>query len=379
MRSAYVWKVPRSRAQEASFNDYIEDFRHIYQVTDAQRDVQDILLNLVARTSRVSESVRRKLYGRVPLDLSDTIAWLLSLAAKFKSNLEGVDHIFSMDFDMIEVVWNKYPTLCPICFSREILTCVENTTGERKTLTERELRVSEVTKILDEYGQPSGPCHRCTCFSSSEDPERRKEKLEDENKKYIREKNLGKLRLGYAERRARTVGKRQSISEFEDMFSAIYEVNIIHTSMEDVVFHLQEEVGELGEALTRMYTYDLSKHTDPNVELWKERSQDVCEEFADVISWIFALIMKVRHFLRDAKEAQELSLLLARYMPKKPGGREVRMAIDPEELSLQFIIWLKYGGKEHLRCGDLCKKSICRCPWLIARTIPSVKRILGET
>lgn len=366
--SEYRWLVTPQSQGKVSLEDYVSDFHHIYENTDSQRDVTDVLLNLISSTSMVSESVRRKRYWKVSRDLANVIAWLCGFAAKLGSNLEGSDRIFAFELRFTDAVWNKYPGLCPVCFSRQVKDQVRD-----RAIMQRLLSDKEVQDTLEKFGLPGGTFQRCFCMSAYDDPETRHEI--DPKQKSILSSNMAKLRLEYASKRRDAFKPTGYVSYFENMFLQIYGANIRNTSFEDIVFHLQEEVGEVSEALTRLYTFNKDEHPLPDRKLRGERIALLCEECADVISWIFALILKVRFMIIDAEASTDsvsgASAEETENVVREPGG-----SFESREPTLFSVVWSGYGGDGHLRCGDICRESICVCPWHIARKPRQVSEIL---
>jgi NTP pyrophosphatase (non-canonical NTP hydrolase) len=74
------------------------------------------------------------------------------------------------------------------------------------------------------------------------------------------------------------------------MFGTVFAANLRHLSLTDVGLHLMEELGEVSDAMVRMYSYVQKTFVagEPNWRQFKLEAQ-----LADVFSWLFSLIEKL--------------------------------------------------------------------------------------
>ena len=147
------------------------------------------------------------------------------------------------------------------------------------------------------------------------------------------------------------------VGDLENMFEQIYQANIDGFSLDSIAFHLLEEIGEVSNALIRVYTYNQSSALSPS-ELYPQKVANLESELADVISWIFALCLKVKYQCQAYDE-------LAGTAPRPP----VTASPSPVSAGVNFweILWRRYGlldGKS-LWC-PICRSIICRCPVVFA-------------
>ena len=133
------------------------------------------------------------------------------------------------------------------------------------------------------------------------------------------------------------------------MFRTIYQANLRHLNLTSIAFHLLEEVGEVSDAMSRMYTYDERKfkRREPT---WHQISLE--NEIADVCSWLFAL---VNHL--------ELMPEIVREFHKFVFKSDVRQ----KKITLAGIIWGRYGSNEleSLYCPHCKSTGECQCPVLL--------------
>jgi NTP pyrophosphatase (non-canonical NTP hydrolase) len=358
-------KVNEANRSNVTFDEYIDDFAQIYLKTDAKRDVTDVLLNLVMHTSRVSEAVRRNQSAAILERLSEVVAWLLSLVAKRRAAKDHpTDKVFYSPIPMTEIIWEKYPAQCPTCIEREVTREELEKLGGSGS-TDESFR--PILSRLNEVFKPGIP-KQCICLSSAGVEDRNQKDSENTQ----RLKRL--IRREYA--RNNRASMKRTVGEIEDMFRAIYEVNVANHNIADVVFHLQEEVGEVAEALLRTYTYDRVK--DKGFEthaLYEERLTSVDEELADVFSWVYSLIFKIQETGEKADEWWEMTI-----------GELANRMLSWRDISLPAVIWLKYGDKPRgrgqgpserfLGCGD-CGQHECTCDYLIARKAELVNALIA--
>jgi len=337
----------------------------IYRQTDLDRDVTDVLLNLIMHTSRVSEAVRRNQAAAILEELSDVAAWLLSLVAKRQSVKDHpLDRIFYSDSSMTEIILGKYPAHCPACLERELTDEVFEGILTRPQLTEEEVRAA--VERLSRVFAPGVP-RPCLCLSCPT-AEYRNEADPPEIK---RNKRL--VRRAYASANIGLISR--TAGDVEDMFRRIYKTNAQNSSLEDIAFHLQEEVGEVAEALLRTYTYNRGNGQIVGTrKLYGERMEHVDEEIADVFSWMYSLIFKIQGLIANVDKWWEITISAA-----------TSGMLNWNAISLPAIIWVKYGDEQpkgprnadrrFLRCGD-CYQHVCQCKFLIARKEELVEEVL---
>jgi NTP pyrophosphatase (non-canonical NTP hydrolase) len=153
----------------------------------------------------------------------------------------------------------------------------------------------------------------------------------------------------------------------EEMFAFIYQANYETLSLEPVAFHLLEEVGEVSNAIIRLYSYNLSKTPDP-ARFYLKRRLHLESEIADVVSWIFAVSIKVK--------------LLYQVYDKLPGVGLGPFQTPPTprapQISLANILWNQYGDRNNglLHCPT-CGKPQCDCKLRFYKTSKRTKTLLS--
>lgn len=264
-------------------------------------------------------------------ELGRTTMWLFSFVNKLKYSTKGNDKLFSLQRDIYEILLNKYPNCCPACFGVDIALPIKNGVKDKSW--------------LDSW---KGEIQPCSCLVRLSEVEVRNQQLEIEDKIYIKKK----LRE-YANKHIYSKRKNFSLSYFQDMYKKVFDSNIFVTSIESIGFHLLEEIGEIAESLSRIYTYENKKKV--NAEFHEVKLMNLENEIADAFSWIFALSNKLKDtFSLADRTIKKLAPTLDRVI-----------TVNFEKYALlNEIIWDTYGNNEIgvLGCQDEHMNPICKCP-----------------
>jgi len=327
-------KVKLSEAQNATLDDLIQDIRIVWARKDAQRTVYDTLLHTVNHASKLGEQVRRGEYKGVLDELGDTVMWFLTLVGKLQQPVEHRSptnretFLFYTPLALTEIVWNKYPCVCPACF----------------------LRLSKENRIGEAWNR------KCDCLLSLSIVEERTEEEKAETEKALRD---------FAEEHKDD--KVERLADLEEMFASLYVANYENLSLESIAFHLLEEVGEVFDALIRLYSYDISKTPDP-AQIFESRRAHLESEIADVVSWIFAVSIKVKLLFQVYEK-----------LPRKVGLEPFETASTRRAPQINFanILWNRYGDRNtgFLYCPT-CGKGECDCKLKFYKTKKAIESLL---
>jgi NTP pyrophosphatase (non-canonical NTP hydrolase) len=249
--------------------------------------------------------------------------WLFTFAGKIQgpfeiaegTNMRIGESTIKTQKNFSEIAWNKYPGVCPVCFWRRYKN------GETAPAKMKK------------------PCD-CLIFNVED---RDKVNTDKEKKKKAAEKldRVKKLR-NYA--RVNSGEKPNSIDEWQENFRKLYLANLMHTSLVDIAFHLLEEVGEVSDAMVRMYTYTGDLDSMPKLnQVWLE------EEIADVFSWLLTLVNSLQIMPDIAKGFLE-------YLDVN------KLKFSDEKIMLSKILWHRYGSDDNQAFWcPICKKLKCKC------------------
>lgn len=361
----YDWKVHENNIRKATFEDYAADQAHIYEHVNANRDVFDMFLNTVRRTSKIAEAVRRQQHGRIALKLTDSVLWLLTLWTRIEgAPITARDEFFRTQCTLSEAIWMKYPDRCPACFGGfaeepEFISRIADLCNRNRPERGGPIPFSSYVEVVEDLSERVGESRysSCRCLSIA-GVETRTEAVPEpqdagasRNQKMAIEHAKKMFRRALAEHNK---GRRPtSVQDFEDMFKRIYGTAVAHFSLEDVSNHLQEEIGEVAGALADCYTY---QGKEPTASEAQGRRAELAEEMADTISWSFSCLFKIRETF-DAVKEYRFAL-----------GVDVPSPVDTPTMS--SLIWKQWSSSEldHLRCKTCAKPEFCLCGWELLAT-----------
>jgi NTP pyrophosphatase (non-canonical NTP hydrolase) len=332
----------------ASIDDFHEDFAAIWARDLGDRSAFDLWLHVVDHASRIARAVRRQRPPEVVDDLADTAVWLLSFIAYCQATQRETDRYFRFDESPSDIIWNKYPAICPACFDTWILSLLDlkpKEPSQKKLEFKRQEIEDEFDRRAAEFEGPSP----CSCLVRLVTHSKEREMISG-----LRPE-LDDLRISYAVR-LKDAGKNiHTMSGLEAMFRSIY-ANVHHvTSLETSAFHLLEEVGEATQALKDCYTYDDSREPF-SPELHAVRKRLLLDELGDTLSWLFAITIKIQTTYGGLADEYRTSI-------SKSIGH--RMSED-KAISFADIVWAKYGmtkrggNWDRLKCPG-CQNAPCAC------------------
>lgn len=211
------YKVTENNIGSCIIDDFVQDCGTIW-TKDLERPVFDLYYHLVLHASKLGEALRRQMYDDAIHELGRTTIWLLSFINKIQNVTREEDGIFSISKPLSQIIWEKYPNCCPVCF------------GEKIIIPEPK---------CDKNDDWKGTLVPCQCLRRLSHVETRDQKLSESEKKSIKKKLIQ-----YAQKNKPTDPNAFSLNWFQDMFEKIYAANIFTFNIEAIGFHLLEEIGE---------------------------------------------------------------------------------------------------------------------------------------
>ena len=347
-----------------SFQRYVEALHEVYAPVDAKRPISDVALNLVLHSSKVSEAVRRNQHDEVATRLSDVLAWLMGLTERLQAigrrseTSDALKVALQVIGSLDRAVWFKYPGYCPVCIGRLFhdVRIAEGTPLFEAASDEQRRRVVDVThqkiaerKISEPDRLPDSPIMNCECLTTPGTEDR--DKAEEEDRK--------KWRRHYAETYIDEMPS--GIGAWETMFKRIFGLNAEKSTLDAVAFHLGEEVGEVAECVTLLYTYDTRREPPdphnslvngaPTPEALNHRIVELSEEIADALSWTFSLMFKIKEpFIAVNNYTSVISRKVS----------DIDSVID--HLNVTDLFWDRYGDigspSGRLHC-PACREHTC--------------------
>lgn len=331
-----IMKLTRDNIGRMPLDNFVKKVAGIYHIQDEKRSIWDIWLHASHHAASIGEEARKYKPGEKLLaEIADFSMWLFTFVGKTKEpigspsehqDIEVCTIRTNKKLEFSDIIWNKYPRICPVCFWRRINSGIE---------------ISD-----DNFHKP------CDCLihevesRDQSHPKDYVERLRDYAKQYYEHKPI-------------------SVDQWQDMFKNIYQANLRHLSLIDIAFHLLEEMGEVCDAMSRMYTYNSKEEFCPGEPSWRQRWLE--NEIADVSSWLFTLVNSLELIPEIAQEFSKFAF-----------DREVFI---PERITLSRIIWHRYGDDrlESLYCPHTCKKQVCECPIYLVRTPKGLAKLKDYT
>lgn len=309
-------KITKDNVGNKPLDDFIAAVAGIYDIQDEQRSLYDIWLHATHHAASIGEEIRKFKPGeKLFKEIADFAMWLFTFVGKInvplgtQTNPHGIEEStirIRGKISFSDIIWNKYPRLCPVCFWR---------------------RFQKIGRIEDVR---AGPCDCLVHEVEMRDKAQEKQQLEELQR--------------YANMHSKN--KPETVDGWQDMFKDIYKANLRHLDLEDIAFHLLEEVGEVSNAVVRSYTYvgEELKAGEPY-----SRQRFLESEIADVSSWIFALV-----------NCLELVPEIAKELEKFVFGETV---LRDEKITLSRIIWKRYAWpRNSWYCPHVCESPKCKCP-----------------
>ena len=336
--------ITKDTYKKATLEQYQKEILEIWpQLRD--RPALHTWARVVQHATTACEGMRRKNWSLVLEEIATTIVWWLAfieklnLLSKVSSHDEyDDDFVFGLPLSATEIIWKKYPGVCPVEFG---------------------LAVSDVEKVT----WSKRPARSCTCMARKKEVEGRSQEEKARAKKLLR---------AFANKNKSSCP--QGLDAVEKMFHGIFERAVYQSSLEDLFLHFIEEIGEVSEALADATTSSCLKQKevdkDSLVEERKRKLYGIAEELADVFSWAVAIMTKI----------QALLVSFEKHFESRSVGESISVSQNGQRrshhISLAGTIWQKYGlSNGRLLCDD-CEKRPCKC--IETRAQPLYKRALSK-
>jgi NTP pyrophosphatase (non-canonical NTP hydrolase) len=315
---------------EASIEEYAEVIGSIWP-QDKDRPIWLVWLHVSSHATEVCEEVRKNRWHKVARELGEVVVWWLTFARRVtqepgKNSTDAVKLVPYLNTSPSDIVWFKFPGVCPVCLGRWIHTHCQPTEDIYALISQR---LHDINAFFAENPH-------CTCLAA-------KQTIEDRDANF---KKFTKLCVQEYARQMRQERKPTSLKGMADMLNAIFSNNIEVLSVEEIAFHLLEEVGEVSKSLANLFMQEI-KDDETESFLWErqEKALDFAEEIADAFSWSVSLLAKIYRFLECAAEfAAEYKTVEG--IPELVRGNmeRIRNIVD--------LIWTMYGKGSMLVCEE---------------------------
>lgn len=325
--------------KQASISDWQNFFDKIFSDRNKEHDYLFMWDKVVEHSTRLAEAIRGKKFFEASTSISRIFCWVCGFVS---SNQDMVDKK-----SLEDLIWFKYPRTCNYC-------------------------VSELSKEIQAYIDKKGgvPCQCGPELAALSNKKMKASRLKDyyENPRPI------------------------TLDDWGSMFHSIFGNRIFLMSLDDICFHLFEEVGEVLVALetradfttnvpadhfsideirklygaSEFFKKVLRKKQPVYKDFIKASNQSIKEEIADVVSWLFSLVGKLVD-LRNSLSNYEVKA----YERLKEQVAYMKLVIDqgliypqPKQSSLKLssILFLWYYNGCTI-CENLkYNEEKCQCP-----------------
>jgi NTP pyrophosphatase (non-canonical NTP hydrolase) len=315
---------------EASIEEYADVIGSIWP-QDRDRPIWLVWIHVLSHATEVCEEVRKNRWHKVARELGEVVVWWLTFVRRVtrepaKNTSEAVKLVPYINTSPSDIVWFKFPGVCPVCLGRWIHTHCRPTEAVAKLISKR---LPEINAFFEENP-------RCTCLAAKRAVEDRDDGFKKFTKQCVQE---------YARQR-RQERKPASLKDMAEMLNDIFANNIEVLSVEEIAFHLLEEVGEVSKSLANLFMQEIRDgETEAFLKEREEKALDFAEEIADAFSWSVSLLAKIFRFLECAAEfAADYKTVEG--MPELIRGNmgRTRNIVD--------LIWTIYGKGSMLVCEE---------------------------
>jgi len=273
-----------------------EHFGTIYGEKNQNLSLEELWARVGENASKVAENLRRYKYAAAFQSLAHVTCWVLGFANRAGKDFE-------------DVVWGKYPYICPYC----------------RTLENDDVVMS------------------CSCGTA-------RTKIE-EAKSHIK---AAMLDNNVVKHYGRTFKDKKpcKLDDWVLMYAKLYGNTTYSMPVEHIGFHLMEEIGEVSRILRRRREFEsrVEKGLERGTDVVMARNQfelDLDSELADVFSWTCTLAYKIQSLSRALKDFQDQINDL-----KKDGGhirivlpyaKPTDIPFDVPEATFSSVLYWEYG------------------------------------
>ena len=321
---------------EAAIEEYAEVIGSIWP-QDRERPIWLVWIHVLAHATVACEEVRKNRWHKVAKELAEVVVWWLTFVRRVtalpgKSVTDAVKIVPYVNSTPSDIVWFKYPGVCPVCLGRWIHAHCEPTADVAPLIAGK---LKEINAFFRANPQ-------CTCLAAKQDVEERGEDFKRFTKKCVHE---------YA-RKIRSRKKPTSLKGMAEMLNVIFANNINVLSVEEIAFHLLEEVGEVSRSLANLFMQEITEgDPEPFLRERQDKALEFAEEIADAFSWSVSLLAKIYHFLECA------AAFAAEYKTVEGMPELVRGNLERTR-NIVDLIWTIYGKGSMLVC-EQCGEYPC--------------------
>lgn len=239
----------------ATLDEIVDIIHDIYQDKDELRPLWDVWLHTHHHAAEIAQHLRLvpSVSEDLLIEIADFTVWLFTVVGKLRRPVgrtkteheTNQETVVWIKHSCADVLWNRYPRLCPRCYSRA-----------------RALSVSDSEAIRSSAA--------CECVKSTLIP-------------LATDASLPLVDGAVA-------SKPSGIDSWQEMFAHIYAASLCRFPLEAIALHLLEDLGKASDAIVRMYTYREESFRPGEL---KQRQTRLQNTIADVFCWLFVLVTRL--------------------------------------------------------------------------------------
>lgn len=107
-------EITRRNFKSRSLDEWQLAFYELYGHIDRKLPLHDIMLQIVADSTRIAEAMRRGSYNTALPYIPRVFSWLCSMTSKVALNQREYDDIGG-DKTLADLIWHKFPGVCAFC------------------------------------------------------------------------------------------------------------------------------------------------------------------------------------------------------------------------------------------------------------------------
>ena len=300
----------------------------VYAAHDERRSLWDIWLHTHHHAAALAEQIRKRdRHGRLLPEVADFAVWLFTFqnrlrqhaAASGRRAASDVAHVVQSVRTYDDVLWQRYPGVCPICVEL----------GHLATGSAVDLPV---------------PC-KCVEFDFG-----------DASESEARSR-ASKLRAFSTQR---SLERPTCVDGWQQLLGGVYGAQTRKAPLLAIALHLLEELGELADAMIRLYSF--TGEGPPTTEELSWRQRRLEDELADVSTTLLVLVEALGHWI-------------------KVGNRWLAWTTDKAEaeagILLSGVVARRYWkeGEGTFICRH-CREATCSCEVLLSPSGLGVDELL---
>jgi len=309
-----VAMVTLENFEAATFDQWQDTLRNIYDIKNEHRHPLDMWLRTVSDSSKVGEAVRKGDAYEAMKYMVHTMSWIITTTNKLLAySYNGEPALQTYDrrphTSLTQIVLAKYPTVCPVCQESNCHCPIL-----RKFIEEANPNVRKQTKA---------------------------EKKEERRKNLITKKsNINSSELP------------TTLADIAMMLNNIYGQVHYGESVQNITFHFLEEIGEVAWCLTSLDEgMVINRNDDTPLTI------QLADEIADVIAWSLAIVGKLAS---SADQANRLVSVLRPMSPSETAEANVSL-MQNHSLLARWLWYTFYNPREMTLCCPSCHHQPCEC------------------